>query len=444
MGQDNSLLTWNLIEQLGAGGNGEVWRAERGGQECALKVLRERRVESESYRRFVHEVEVLRQIESEQGVLPILDAHLPERPTKNDKAWLAMPLAQPLKNALAERPKLEDVVSAISSIAQTLSKLAKSGICHRDLKPENLYRHKGDWAIGDFGLVDFPGKDDVTQEGRAIGPRFYIAPEMVRDPINASGFPADVWSLAKTMWVLATGQNYPPPHPQPASDRTDTLAVLISHKRAYLLDNLIERATQKEPNDRPTMEDFAQELKSWLASNEEPHLDTDVDDLVHRIKISSQQYHLEADGIARSIEAAKSYVEPLSKKLSRIGEVFSQMNLKFNSPLPNGQNLLTDTIMERTKYGGHGVTVSVYTPPPTTHLFESGILIQILDDGHHRIYAAHQITPHQGKKISTWEDCQDIQFGTAKEDAALDQMTKGLYDNLRQGLEQFACLIEST
>jgi len=53
------------------------------------------------------------------GVLPLLDADLPEKPTKDDRPWLAMPIATPIADALVGKP-LETVVSALAEIAGTL------------------------------------------------------------------------------------------------------------------------------------------------------------------------------------------------------------------------------------------------------------------------------------------------------------------------------------
>lgn len=125
-----------------------------------------------------------------------------------------MPIAESLKDHLGDERALEEVVSAIHEIAVTLAALAGESIGHRDIKPRNLYWHNGRAVVGDFGLADFPGKDSITVEGRKLGPQYYIAPEMLSDAARASPHPADVYSVAKTLWVLATGQNYPPPGEQ--------------------------------------------------------------------------------------------------------------------------------------------------------------------------------------------------------------------------------------
>ena len=52
---------WELVDQLGQGGNAEVWRASDGAVDVALKILHQRRADSEPYQRFRQEIQALRQ-----------------------------------------------------------------------------------------------------------------------------------------------------------------------------------------------------------------------------------------------------------------------------------------------------------------------------------------------------------------------------------------------
>jgi hypothetical protein len=77
--------------------------------------------------------------------------------------------------------------------------------------PDNLFFFENRFAVGDFGLVSFEGKSADTAQGERIGPMFFMAPEMLNSAIEADGQFADVYSLAKTLWVMATGQRSPQP-----------------------------------------------------------------------------------------------------------------------------------------------------------------------------------------------------------------------------------------
>jgi serine/threonine protein kinase len=209
--RDRPIGPWTIKGKLGEGGNAVVYAAERAGEpNVALKVLSTTNVHREPYRRFVQEIATLTKLGEFPGILPLIDSRLPKLPSKNDPAWLAMPRANLITGAL-EGQSLETVVAAVREIANTLARLAREhGLGHRDVKPQNLYDRDGAWLIGDFGLVAAPDFDELTRSGRPLGPAHFTAYEMIRDPANANPHPADVFSLGKTIWVLATEQRFPP------------------------------------------------------------------------------------------------------------------------------------------------------------------------------------------------------------------------------------------
>jgi protein kinase-like protein len=266
MADERRLGPWLLGERLGQGGNGRVWRAHHAesGDEAALKEIFARKVDREPYQRFIAEIETLRRLGDFPGVLPLLDAHVPERPSPEDQPWLVMPVAEPLSEGLmsAEYPEL---IGALAAIAETLAALAKEHrIAHRDIKPSNLYLRNGDALIGDFGLVALPDRKGLTREGRPLGPTNFIPFEMLNEAAGADPFAADVYSFAKALWVLATGVDYPPPGHQPADAAPHRIADYRPHPNAVLLDRLVDRATRIEPDSRPSAAVFSRELRDWL------------------------------------------------------------------------------------------------------------------------------------------------------------------------------------
>lgn len=253
---------YTLIEILGGGGNADVWRASSPDGPAAVKILRRYR-SAEPYARFKREVEQLQKLGEEPGVLPYLDSCLPEHPTPKNPPWLSMPVATPFLSALGDLPDAHTVVQAVAAVAATLASLHARGVSHRDIKPDNLYQHEDSWVIGDFGLVDAPDVEPLTEGANNLGPRHYLAPEMIAQPASADGAAADVYSLGKTLWVLLTGQRFPPPGEQ----RLDNDAVRVSAYRPepnmYPLDVLLETMTRHEPTRRPTAAMVAAELASW-------------------------------------------------------------------------------------------------------------------------------------------------------------------------------------
>jgi serine/threonine protein kinase len=256
---------WNLQDLLGEGGNAEVWSARAtDGETVAVKILKTRNVASEPYARFRQEIMILKRIGLQPGVLPILDYELPETPTSRARAWLSMPLAKPLAAEL-EGHALRDVVEAVAFIAETLAALKQNHeIYHRDLKPANLYIWNREPAVSDFGLADIPDGLDLTTDGRPLGPANFLPYEMLANAASADPGPADVYSLAKTLWVLATDQRWPPPGEQSAANSALSVNEFRPHSLARELNELIERCTKHHPDERPTMAQLARDLRAWL------------------------------------------------------------------------------------------------------------------------------------------------------------------------------------
>jgi hypothetical protein len=259
---------WTTTGQarIGGGGNGEVWAVTGDdGRIGAIKILIERRGREGAYRlgRFKDEIGFLIAHPDFPGILPLLDSHIADDPA--ERSWYVIPVAVPIRQALGDDPEPAAVVAAVAEVASTLEALVAEGVAHRDIKPDNLFRLGDHWVIGDFGLVTYPEKDPRTEHGRKLGPTDYMAPEMREDADKAAPLPADVWALAKTLWVLLTDESLPLPGTHQADEPAHALVERITFTFAAELDLLLERATQIEPQDRASMTALAQELHACLA-----------------------------------------------------------------------------------------------------------------------------------------------------------------------------------
>jgi len=269
---------WKLKKILGEGGNGSVWLAvDSSNKEVAIKLLR--KIERKTYVRFMNEVSVIKNNGDIDGILPILDSYLPDKPT-DEIPWYVMPVAQPLENYL-DGKHFEDVVMTIEIIAKTIYELHKRDISHRDIKPENLLVREGKIYLADFGLVDYPDKINITSSGDIIGAKWTMAPEMRREGSKADGKPADVYSLAKTLWILITknkkgfdGQyhaigvnglrNFSYVSKENINGRSlDRKASIYETP----LDDLMQESTSDDPSSRPTMRAFIERLDLWKELN---------------------------------------------------------------------------------------------------------------------------------------------------------------------------------
>ena len=174
------------------------------------------------------------------------------------------PLGVELRTAVADATaRLEFAVHAIASVADALAGLHAIEVFHRDIKPDNILIIDGRPVMSDFGLVDFPGKAVLTGGDEFLGPLFYLAPEMMKNAVMADAGKADVYSLAKTLWVAVTGQTYPLPGEQRVDVPALTLCAYVNEDRCRSLDRLQEAATRQDPSARPNMRTFADELEAW-------------------------------------------------------------------------------------------------------------------------------------------------------------------------------------
>jgi serine/threonine protein kinase len=285
---------WRILEPLGGGGNADVYLARDGDREVALKVLRTRKVGAEPYLRFRNEIDVVRQLQEDPGILPILDASLPEQPSRGNPAWVAMPVAVEIREALAAA-ELREVVTAVASISQTLERVAKAGIAHRDIKPDNLYVFDGRPSVSDFGIAHVPEASELRMTGNRLGPFGFSPDELIEDPQNADPFPVDVFQLAKTLLVLVSGAPYPP-QGHIAAGTSGALSRYVADIRTEDLDQIIDRCTGRDPAARPTMAELARELETWL-NYTVPADDPDLAELIgqfrarHRDTLDARQLH---------------------------------------------------------------------------------------------------------------------------------------------------------
>ncbi len=233
------------------------------GEEAVLKYLNNQVKDNlERRKRAFDEAANMHKMTGTPGVLPVLaiDTENGAKPL-----WYVMPLAKPLREALAEATTFQELVSAFADLAETLTELAKQGIYHRDIKPDNLFWHDGRAVLGDFGIARW-GKPGLTQVGEKVGPMAFIAPEMYTAGGDETGANADVYSLAQSFFVIGRrGADFPPGGTQWADVDDFSFPLWMGEDRLHGLRHTLEAATRYRPGDRLAMADFASQLRDWLS-----------------------------------------------------------------------------------------------------------------------------------------------------------------------------------
>lgn len=425
---------WSYDQQvdfLGRGGNGKVYRAvDSKGVIGALKRLH-RDASQQRRQRFDDEIAAMRACSDISGCLRVLDSYVSSAPGGQ---WFVMALAEPLTDALGKEPPLRAVVEAVRDIAEALAEMHRRGYSHRDLKPDNLFRFEGRWAVGDFGLVDFEGKNAETETGERIGPVHYIAPEMLLAASTSDGSKADVYSLAKVLWVTATGQNFPLPGSHDTAVEAFRIGRYIGAPGTSLLDALVVASTMIEPLRRPSMGEFANELNLWLDPSSAPTYTPISLDF-------GAATHVLADHKAR-IDTAAQQLANLSSTQKEIGdrirERFRALGIQIRDSLqPQAFTQPVDLSLDDRQ--GFRVYAVVHESDNQVTEIEIDINIEtfqlpnVVLGGHISVQRRGAIT----KKIQIWQDRRIFIASSAGEAATANDLEARLRAHLQPAVDVF-------
>lgn len=208
---------YRLLERIGAGGMGEVWRAtdELLNRVVAVKVVLPALHTDPSFgRRFLTEARAMASVRH-PGVVAIHDfGETPDpdagqRPGADRVAYLVMEYVEGevLSRMLGRVGRLSPATTMdlVGQVAQALQAVHDHGIVHRDVKPANLMvRADGTVVLADFGIAVTADATALTQPGMILGTPSYLAPEQVLgQPASAR---SDVYALGLVAYECLAGQ----------------------------------------------------------------------------------------------------------------------------------------------------------------------------------------------------------------------------------------------
>ncbi|MCX2927245.1 serine/threonine-protein kinase [Streptomyces sp. NEAU-W12] len=277
---------YRLIEQIGSGGMGTVWRAldELVQREVAVKQPRlPGHPGDERHRRAAHrlhrEARAAARVDHPAAVaihdVVVEDDGIKEpegRDGTNGLPWIVMELVRGESlHELLERGPLPPAETARIGLAVlgALRAAHAVGIVHRDVKPANvlLGPHRR-VVLTDFGIAHVQGEESLTASGEFIGSLEFVAPERMSGRL--AGPASDLWSLGVLLYAAVEGWS-----PFRRTTLESTLAAIITEdtpepKQAGGLGPLIVRLLAKEPEDRPDAEEVAAELEAATIRWPEP------------------------------------------------------------------------------------------------------------------------------------------------------------------------------
>jgi len=266
---------FTILERIGAGGMGEVFRArdQRLDREVAIKVLPpDVAGDPRRIARFEREARALAKL-SHPNILAI---H--EFGDEDGVVYVVTELldGETLEERLGKRPvSLHRALEIGVAISDGLAAAHERGVVHRDVKPSNVFlTASGAVKILDFGLArteqsgperhtDSADETTVTQTGAVVGTPGYMSPEQVRGGVVDAR--SDVFSLGCVLFELTTGQC-----PFKRATSAETMTAILNEDPPEIeaepeLDRLLRRCLDKDPARRfQSATDLGFALRSML------------------------------------------------------------------------------------------------------------------------------------------------------------------------------------
>ncbi|MGD9344658.1 MAG: protein kinase [Candidatus Aminicenantes bacterium] len=195
---------YTIVEELGRGGMGVVYKAEdtKLKRAVALKFLPPELTHiPEIHERFMREAQAAAGLDH-PNICTVYEFDQADKTSFISMAYIE---GQSLKTKLESGPlELEETLGIAEQVAEGLKEAHKKGIVHRDIKCGNIMvTEKGQTKIMDFGLARTADRTLLTKEGSTMGTVAYMSPEQTQG--EKVDHRTDIWSFGAVLYEMLTG-----------------------------------------------------------------------------------------------------------------------------------------------------------------------------------------------------------------------------------------------
>jgi serine/threonine protein kinase len=222
--ETRKLNDYILVEQIGKGGMGTVWKAwdRKLTRWVAVKFLNGQ--DEDDFARFSREAKLAARLRHPNIAAVFDTGEVPTRHAGREAVrFLAMEYIEGQSFATAEQP-LAKWLEIFARIARAVDHAHKSGVVHRDLKPTNLMITREGWPyVMDFGLAkSLKAGSSVSMSGVILGTPAFMPPEQAAGRTRDIDARSDIYSLGATLYYVLTRQE-----PHRGEDPMDVIVKVI-------------------------------------------------------------------------------------------------------------------------------------------------------------------------------------------------------------------------